>query len=96
MLTISCSFSNTGRVGEARTRLRHALEILHKATFFCANAFFQIKSNTDFTQPESDDYKNLQKLEDDEYGKAQEIRREILSEVSACQSQVYGPLLTSP
>ncbi|KAF6845403.1 SNF2 family domain-containing protein [Colletotrichum musicola] len=71
---------NTGRVGEARTRLRHALEILHKATFFCANAFFQIKSNTDLTQPESDDYKTLQKLEDDEYGKAQEIRREILSE----------------
>nr|XP_036583008.1 SNF2 family domain-containing protein [Colletotrichum truncatum]KAF6791904.1 SNF2 family domain-containing protein [Colletotrichum truncatum] len=73
-------FSNTGRVGEARTRLRHALEVLHKATFFCANAFFQIKSNTDLTEPESDEFKRLQQLEDSEYAKAQEIRREVLSE----------------
>ncbi|WYZ38946.1 hypothetical protein EsH8_III_000860 [Colletotrichum jinshuiense] len=75
--------SNNGRVGEARTKLRHALEILHKATFFCANALFQIKSNTDFTEPESDEFKRYQQLEDLEYVKAQEIRREILSESHA-------------
>ncbi|KXH28143.1 SNF2 family domain-containing protein [Colletotrichum simmondsii] len=70
-------------VGEARTKLRHALEVLHKATFFCANAFFQIKSNTDMTEPDSDDFKKYQKLEDEEYSKAQEVRREILSESHA-------------
>ncbi|OHE95889.1 SNF2 family domain-containing protein [Colletotrichum orchidophilum] len=70
-------------VGEARTKLRHALEVLHKATFFCANAFFQIKSNTDMTEPDSDDFKKYQQLEDDEYSKAQEVRREILSESHA-------------
>ncbi|KAJ0324113.1 hypothetical protein Brms1b_001360 [Colletotrichum noveboracense] len=75
--------SGVGHVGEARTRLRHALEILHKATFFCANAFFQIKSNSDLTEPEADDHKKLQQLEDSEYRKAQEIRREILSESHA-------------
>ncbi|KAK1968457.1 SNF2 family domain-containing protein [Colletotrichum sublineola] len=72
--------ANNARVGEARTKLRHALEVLHKATFFCANAFFQIKSNTDMTEPDSDQFRRLQQLEDAEYGKAQEIRREILSE----------------
>ncbi|KAI3557572.1 SNF2 family domain-containing protein [Colletotrichum abscissum] len=70
-------------VGEARTKLRHALEVLHKATFFCANALFQIKSNTDMTEPDSDDFKKYQKLEDEEYSKAQEVRREILSESHA-------------
>ncbi|GJC82189.1 putative ATP-dependent helicase C144.05 [Colletotrichum liriopes] len=72
--------ANNARVGEARAKLRHALDVLHKATFFCANAFFQIKSNTDMTEPDSDEFKKLQQLEDAEYGKAQEIRREILSE----------------
>ncbi|OHW90998.1 SNF2 family helicase [Colletotrichum incanum] len=75
--------ANNARVGEARAKLRHALEVLHKATFFCANAFFQIKSNADMTEPDSDDFKRLQQLEDAEYGKAQEIRREILSESHA-------------
>ncbi|KAK1989431.1 SNF2 family domain-containing protein [Colletotrichum cereale] len=75
--------TNNARVGEARAKLRHALEVLHKATFFCANAFFQIKSNTDMTEPDSDEFKRLQQLEDAEYGKAQEIRREILSESHA-------------
>ncbi|KAL0779450.1 hypothetical protein CaCOL14_003934 [Colletotrichum acutatum] len=70
-------------VGEARTKLRHALEVLHKATFFCANALFQIKSNADMTEADSDDFKKYQKLEDEEYSKAQEVRREILSESHA-------------
>ncbi|KAF9881314.1 hypothetical protein CkaCkLH20_01464 [Colletotrichum karsti] len=72
--------SNTGRVGEARAKLRHALDVLHRATFFCANAFFQIKTDSNLTQPESEEFKRLQELEDAEYVKAQEIRREILSE----------------
>lgn len=71
---------NTGRVGEARRRYRSALEIQHKAVFFCANAYYQIKSNEDMTEPESDEFRRLEKLEVDGYETAKKIRREILDE----------------
>ena len=35
------------RLNEARRRLRTALEIQHKAIFFCGNAYFSIKSDGD-------------------------------------------------
>ncbi|KAJ0388145.1 hypothetical protein COL922a_000776 [Colletotrichum nupharicola] len=41
------------------------------------------ETDDDLTEPESDDHKKLQQLEDSEYSKAQEIRREILSESHA-------------
>lgn len=72
--------SNTGRVGEARRRLRLALEIQHKATFFCANAHFQIKSNQEMTKPDSDEFQQLEKLETEGYERAKGLRREILEE----------------
>lgn len=71
---------NTGRVGEARRRYRSALEIQHKAVFFCANAHYQIKSNEEMTEPESDEFRRLEKLEVDGYENAKRIRREILDE----------------
>ncbi|KAL2760586.1 hypothetical protein ACRALDRAFT_1038464 [Sodiomyces alcalophilus JCM 7366] len=69
-----------GRVGEARMRLRLAWEVQHKAVFFCANAYFQIKSDPDLTPPDSEKFKSLQRLEDEGYEAAKKIRREILSE----------------
>lgn len=72
--------SNTGRVGEARRRLRSALETQHKATFFCANAYFQIKSNQEMTTPDSDEFQQLDKLEMEGYERAKSLRREILEE----------------
>lgn len=72
--------NNTGRVGEARRRLRSALEIQHKATFFAANAYFQIKSNEEVTQPNSDQFKRLGKLESEGYEQAKMMRLEILEE----------------
>jgi len=69
-----------GKLGEARMRLRNALETQHRAVFFCANAFFQIKSNADLTVPDSNEFQALQKTEEDTYNAAQKIRREILSE----------------
>lgn len=63
-------------------RLRLALEVQHKAAFFCANAYFQIKSDPNLTQPDSEEFKSLQRLEDEGYEAAKKIRREILSEVS--------------
>lgn len=69
-----------GRVGEARRRLRSALEIYHKATFFRANALFQIKSNQDMTKPDSPEYQELEKMETEGYEQAKVLRREILEE----------------
>jgi E3 ubiquitin-protein ligase SHPRH len=71
------------RVGEARRRLRSALEIQHRAVFFCANAHFSIKSNTEITPPDSDVFKWLEKLEVEEYERAKGIRKELLQEGSA-------------
>jgi E3 ubiquitin-protein ligase SHPRH len=51
------------------------------ATFFQANGYFQIKSNEAFTAPDSEDFKNLEKLEMDGYERAKNIRQEILKEV---------------
>lgn len=70
-----------GRVGDARRRLRSALEIQHKAAFFCANAHFQIKSNEEMTKPDSDDFHRLEKLEVEGYDSAKKIRREILDDI---------------
>lgn len=69
-----------GRIGEARRKLRSALEIQHKAVFFCANAHFQIKSNKDITVPDSDEFKELERLEVGGYERAKRIRKEILQE----------------
>ena len=40
------------------------------ATFFQANGYFQIKSNEAFTAPDSQDFKNLEKLETEGYERA--------------------------
>lgn len=69
------------RVGEARRRLRSALEIQHRAVFFCANGYFSIKSNAQVTEPDTEDFKRLEKMEVGAYDRAREIRKEILQEV---------------
>jgi E3 ubiquitin-protein ligase SHPRH len=71
---------NRGKDIEVRARLRYALETQHRAVFFCGNGFFQIKSNPDFTAPDSEEFKTLQEKEDKAYDTAKGIRREILSE----------------
>ncbi|KAF4965868.1 hypothetical protein FSARC_6388 [Fusarium sarcochroum] len=67
-----------GQLGESRRRLRGALEMEHKAVFFCANAYFQIRENPEMTEPDSEEFKRIKKLEDDGYEEAKVIRREIL------------------
>jgi len=49
--------------------------------FFCANAYFQIKSNKDLTKPESPEFEQLEKLETEGYESAKKLRREILQDV---------------
>jgi hypothetical protein len=55
------------------------------ATFFRANAYFQIKSNENMTTPGSPDFEALEKLETDGYEEAKTLRREILQEVGFIQ-----------
>lgn len=69
-----------GRLGECRRRLRGALEMQHKAVFFCANAHFQIRDNPEMTEPDSEEFHRIKKLEDEGYENAKVIRREILQE----------------
>jgi E3 ubiquitin-protein ligase SHPRH len=74
------------QVGEARRRLRHALEIHHRAVFFCANAYFSIKSNEKMTAPDSEEFKRLEEMETNHYNMAKAIRKEILQEVTLLPS----------
>lgn len=67
---------------DLRGRLRSALEIQHRAVFFCGNAYFQIRENPELTEPESEEAKRLQELESECYEDAKRIRRKILTEVS--------------
>lgn len=71
---------NKGRIGECRRRLRSALELHHKAVFFCANAYFQIRDKAEMTEAAPGELERLKKLEDDGYEQAKVLRREILRE----------------
>jgi E3 ubiquitin-protein ligase SHPRH len=63
---------------EWRRKLRYALEMQHKAVFFCANAYFQIRENTEMTAPDSDELQKLKEAEDQGYEEAKLIRKELL------------------
>ncbi|CAG1983420.1 unnamed protein product [Fusarium graminearum] len=69
-----------GQLNESRRRLRSALEMEHRAVFFCANAYFQIRENPVMVEPDSEQFYQMKKLEDDGYEEAKVIRREILRE----------------
>ncbi|KAK5993198.1 putative ATP-dependent helicase [Cladobotryum mycophilum] len=73
-------FESKGQVGDRQNRFRDALELYHKAIFFCANAYFQIRESESMTQPDSEEYLELKKLEDQGYEDAKMIRRQILRE----------------
>ncbi|KAI0598064.1 SNF2 family N-terminal domain-containing protein [Biscogniauxia sp. FL1348] len=73
--------SSTTKVGECRRKLRSALDIEHRAVFFIATAYYQIKSNKDMTQPGSEEFKRLEKLESDGYELAKQLRKEMLQDI---------------
>jgi len=70
------------RIGQCRLKLRAALEVQHIAVFFTANAYYQIKTDTNLTEPDSDDFKTLEKKEVDGYEAAKTIRKEMLIDIS--------------
>lgn len=80
------------RLGVFKNRLRAVLEVEHMAVFFQTNAYFQIKSNEEMTGKNSEDFKSLQKLEDDGYELAKSIRKEILQEISQRASRYMSKL----
>ncbi|KGO76798.1 Helicase, C-terminal [Penicillium italicum] len=73
---------NNSRLGQCRLKLRAALEVQHIAVFFTANAYYQIKSDPNLTQPDSDEFKTLEKREDEAYEAAKVIRKEMLTDIS--------------
>ncbi|KAJ5894393.1 hypothetical protein N7495_006084 [Penicillium taxi] len=70
------------RVGQCRLKLRAALEVQHIAVFFTANAYYQIKSDPNRTQPDSEEFKSLEKKEEEGYETAKLIRQEMLTDIS--------------
>ncbi|EDP49222.1 SNF2 family helicase/ATPase, putative [Aspergillus fumigatus A1163] len=70
------------RVSAYRQRLRAALEIQHISIFFMGNAFYQIRTDPKLTEPDSEEFKRLEKRETEAYEEAKLIRMEILSDVS--------------
>ncbi|KAI5290869.1 hypothetical protein KEM54_000189 [Ascosphaera aggregata] len=70
------------RLQGLHARLRSALELQHVCTFFIGNAYFQIKSNTEITKPESEEYLFLEKSETKAYEEAKQMRKELLQEIS--------------
>ncbi|EAW15875.1 putative SNF2 family helicase/ATPase [Aspergillus fischeri NRRL 181] len=70
------------RVSAYRQRLRAALEIQHVSIFFIGNVFYQIRTDPKLTEPDSEEFKRLEKRETESYEEAKLIRMEILSDVS--------------
>ena len=71
------------RIGAVRNRLRSALEVEHMCTFFIASAYYQIKTDENQTEPGSDRFKELEKLETETYEKAKVMRTEMLTETQS-------------
>lgn len=88
------SNEHQNQLTDLRGRLRSALEIQHRAVFFCGNAYFQIRENPELTEPESEEVKRLQELENECYEDAKRIRRKILAEASRCLLFPTGAPLT--
>ncbi|KAI8965687.1 SNF2 family N-terminal domain-containing protein [Daldinia sp. FL1419] len=69
-----------GKVSECRRKLRSMLDIHHRAVFFIASGYFQIKTSESQTVPDSDKFKQLEEKEVSGYEVAKNIRKEILHE----------------
>ncbi|KAL2828661.1 peptide N-acetyl-beta-D-glucosaminyl asparaginase amidase A-domain-containing protein [Aspergillus cavernicola] len=65
-----------------RQRLRAALEVEHISVFFTGNAYYQIRSDSELTSPDSKEFQALAKMEEEAYARAKLIRQEMLTEIS--------------
>lgn len=80
------------RIGTFRQRLRAALEVEHICMFFVGNVYYQIKADPKLTEPDSDEYKSLEKKEEEAYEAAKLMRKEILVEVSQKVNRYMKPI----
>lgn len=70
------------RLRICKVRLRAALEVQHIFKFFTANVFYQIKTDTNLTKPDSEEFQALEKSETEAYEAAKQMRKEMLVDVS--------------
>ena len=86
--------------GPHRQKLRAALEIEHMCTFFVANAYFQIKSDENLTQPDTEQYRTLEEKEEAMYETAKLLRKEMLfesqSKADALITKINNRVKTQP
>lgn len=68
------------RSGPHRQRLRAALEVEHICTFFTANAYYQIKTDETQTQVGSEQFRKLERAEEEAYERSKMLRKEMHSE----------------
>lgn len=69
-----------------RLRLRAALEVQHMCIFFSANAYFQIKTDEKMTEPDSEEFRDLNEKEVTMYESAKQIRKEVRSKFTLFRS----------
>ncbi|KAF2769327.1 SNF2 family DNA-dependent ATPase domain-containing protein [Teratosphaeria nubilosa] len=69
-------------LGRLSNALRTTLQLQHVCTFFAATACYQIKDNEALTQPNFDEFKELEEQETYLYESAKALRREILGQSS--------------
>ncbi|KAI1410942.1 hypothetical protein F5Y13DRAFT_67951 [Hypoxylon sp. FL1857] len=87
--------SKTARqLSEYRRRLRWMLDVQHRAVFFMASAYYELKSDENKTAPDSNEFKALEEKEVSGYATAKNIRKEMLQEthtkVTSCISKLRG------
>ncbi|KAI1106142.1 SNF2 family N-terminal domain-containing protein [Jackrogersella minutella] len=68
---------------ECRRRLASLQDIEHRATFFIASGYFQMKADARRTVPGSREFKDLEEKETSMYKAAKDLRQQILQQVRA-------------
>lgn len=69
--------------GRYRAALHSALALQHACAFFVGTAYFQIKSNPAITEPDSDQFREMEDQEILYYDTAKQVRKELLRENAA-------------
>ncbi|KAH0024868.1 hypothetical protein KCU78_g4913, partial [Aureobasidium melanogenum] len=69
--------------GRHRVALYSALQLKHACAFFAGTSYFQMKSNTNITEPDSERFRELETQESLLYDTAKLTRKEILNQESS-------------
>ncbi|KAI0379929.1 SNF2 family N-terminal domain-containing protein [Hypomontagnella monticulosa] len=83
----------TGKVTECRRRLRYMLDIHHRAVFFIASGYFQMKSEVEERAPDSEEFRSLEEKEVHGYETAKKIRQEMLQDAREKATSLIAKIL---